>query len=85
MHEVPVEEVVEVLVGGDPRHHLVAGRVVEQLAGVAVGDAGRQLLERDVDEAVRPTLGGSGTTPAAHLVHAGPLERDGSSDRVTVR
>ena len=50
--EVAVEEVVAVLVGGHALHDLVAGLVVEQLAGVVVGDAGGQLLERDVDDAV---------------------------------
>ena len=50
--EVAVEEVVQVLVGGDAHHHVVAGAVAEQPPGVAVGDAGRQLLQRHVDEAV---------------------------------
>ena len=43
--EVAVEEVVEVLVDGDAAHHLVPAPVVEPRAGVAVGDARRQLLQ----------------------------------------
>jgi hypothetical protein len=49
---IAVEEVVPVLVGRHPLHDLVADRVVEQLAGVVVGDPRGQLLEADVDEPV---------------------------------
>ncbi len=42
--EVAVEQLVQVLVGADPLHHLVADRVAEQGTGVAVRDPGRQLL-----------------------------------------
>ncbi|MEJ7695807.1 MAG: hypothetical protein WKF78_04085 [Candidatus Limnocylindrales bacterium] len=44
--DVPVEDHVQVLVGGDPDHDLVRDRVVRVAAGVAVGDPGRELLER---------------------------------------
>src|SRR5438552_3543023 len=73
-HEVAIEEIVEVLVGRDPRHHLVAGLVVEEVPGVAVRDTRRQLLQRDVRERVD---GGIGLRhlPAAHLVHPRAFER----------
>ncbi len=43
-HEIAIEEIVEVLVSRDARHHLVAGFVLEQVSGVAVRDARGQLL-----------------------------------------
>ena len=57
--EIAVEEVVEVLVGGDARHDGPTGRIVEQEARVAVRDPGRELLQCRVDEGVghRPELG----------------------------
>ena len=73
--EIAVEEVVVVLVGGDPRHHGVADRVADQLAGVAVGDPRGQLLEREVDEPVGRRLGVRGD-PARNLGHAPALEVD---------
>ena len=83
--EVTVEEVVTVLVGGDPLHDLVAGGVVEQLAGVVVGDAGGELLQRDVDEAVGRGLSGSGTSPHSTWCMRARSSATGSSARVTVR
>ena len=50
--EIAVVEVVEVLVGGDPAHDRLAGRVVEQLSGVPMRDTCRELLQRDVHDAV---------------------------------
>jgi hypothetical protein len=66
---------VEVLVVGDTGHHRIAGRVLHELAGVAVGHPGGELLQGDVHEA----CGGArrmGHLAAAHLAHAGPLELD---------
>ena len=48
--DVAVEDHVQVLVGRDPDHDPVRDRVVRVAPGVAVGDARRQLLERDVGE-----------------------------------
>ena len=50
--EVPVEEVVEVLVGRHPLHHRVALGVGQGLARVVMGDPGGQLLESQVGEGV---------------------------------
>ena len=74
--EVAVEEVVTVLVARDPLHHFVRGRVAADLAGVVMGDARRELLERDVDHAV---FDGRrvGDLPALDLGHACPFQRDG--------
>ena len=57
--KVAVEQEVEVFIGGDPLHDLVAGGVVESLGCVEVSDPGRQLLERHVDHGAcrRPRLG----------------------------
>ena len=68
---------MEVLVGRHPGHDLVALGVVlgQPLARVAVGDAGGQLLEGDVDEALEGV--GDGLVEAvAHLLHPGPLQGD---------
>ena len=71
--EVAVEEVVEVLVGRDAAHDRGAHRVIEQLPGVAVRDAGGELLERDVDDAVGDARR-VGHDPERHLQHPGALE-----------
>ena len=83
--EVAVEEVVEVLVGRHPLHDLVADRVVEQLAGVAVGDAGGQLLERDVDEAVGGGVGLGHLRRMPTWAMRARSSATGSIGRVTVR
>src|SRR3546814_11262030 len=59
-----------------PLFRSVAGLVVEELAGVVVGDAGRQLLQGDVGE---PVVGGLGLghLTALDLGHAGPLQVHG--------
>ena len=64
--------------------HLVAGGVVEELAGVAVGDAGGQLLQGDVDEAVvrRLRLGHLAAVTWAMRARSSAI---GSIARVTVR
>ena len=72
-HEVAVEEVVQVLVGGDAAHDRRALRVVEQLARVAVRDAGGELLQRDVDDAVGDAVGVR-HEPHRHLTHPRALE-----------
>ena len=46
----------------------------EELAGVAVRDAGGELLQRDVDDAVGDARRDSGTMPDRHLTHARTLE-----------
>ena len=75
-HDVAVEQVVEVLVGRHPGHHLVADGVAEQLAGVAVGQPGGQLLQRHVDQ--RVGRGGRlGHDGARHLGHPAPLQLHG--------
>jgi DNA-binding Lrp family transcriptional regulator len=72
--QVAVEEVVEVLVGGDALHDVVA-RCVQAPPGVAMRHPGRQFLPGDVHEAV-----GDGRRlrhdTAGDLHHAGPLEHD---------
>ena len=83
--EVAVEEVVAVLVARDPLHDLVAGAVVEQLAGVVVGDAGGELLQGDVDEAVDAADAGSGTCRARPGAMRARSSAIGSIARVTVR
>src|SRR3546814_9758213 len=70
-----------------PLFRSVAGLVVEELAGVVVGDAGRQLLQGDVGE---PVVGGLGLghLTALDLGHAGPLQVhgiDGPGDGEVVR
>ena len=52
LHEVAVEDHVEVLVGRDPGEQPLGHRVVGVLAGVAVADPGRELLEGDVGQRV---------------------------------
>ena len=82
--EVAVEEVVQVLVGGDAHHHVVAGAVTEQPPGVAVGDAGGQLLQGDVDDAVDGSAG-SGTSPVETWHMRLRSRATGSTARVTIR
>ena len=82
-HEVAIEEIVEVLVGCDARHHLVAGFVLEQVPGVAMRDARRQLLQRYVRERVDRGCG-LRHLAATHLVHPRVLERH-QIDRVRDR
>ena len=73
--QVAVEEHVQVLVQRDPGQQLVGDRVPGDLAGVAVRDAGRQLLERRRRPATaagrrgwptrsRPPCASSGPAPA---------------------
>ena len=52
VEDVAVEDHVQVLVGGDPDHDPVGDRVVRVAARVAVRDPRRELLERDVGQAV---------------------------------
>ena len=75
VHEVPVEDHVQVLVGGDAGQQLVGDRVAGGPAGVAVRDAGRQLLEGDVGERLERALV-PGVVAGGHVVHPGALERD---------
>ena len=72
-HQVPVEQVVEVLVGSDAGHDLVAHRIADELAGVAVRHPGGQFLERHVDERV-DRRGGLGHDRPRHLRHPAPLQ-----------
>ena len=95
--EVAVEEVMVVLVDGDATKHLVAGGIVEVVAeldpGVAVRDAGGQLLERDVDEPFGRRRGLRNLTPADlghprsfeldRVEHAGHGDVVADHDRVT--
>ena len=83
--EVAVEEVVQVLVGRHPGHEVVADRIAEQLAGVAMGDAGGQLLQGQVDEAGLRAATGAGTW-AVDTWHIRPRSSAiGSMARVTIR
>ena len=75
VHQVPVEDHVQVLVGGDPGQQLVRDRVAGGPAGVAVRDAGRQLLEGDVGDRLERGLV-AGVVAGGHVVHPGPLELD---------
>ncbi|GAA1037023.1 hypothetical protein GCM10009557_49370 [Virgisporangium ochraceum] len=62
-----------VLVGGHAGQQLVADRVAADVAGVAVGDPGRQLLEADVADAAEHALVVGGEA-AFHVGHAGALQ-----------
>ena len=84
-HQVAVEEVVEVLVGGDACHHLVSGGVVQGLARVAVRDPRRQFLQGDVGQAVRCARAGSGPRRSVTWAMRSRSSATGSTDRVTVR
>ena len=53
LEHVAVEHHVQVLVGGDADHDPVRDRIVGVAARVAMRDPGRELLERDVGEAVQ--------------------------------
>ncbi len=64
---------MEVLVLGDPREQLLRDRLVGELAGVAVGDAGGELLEGDVRAHVEQRLV-AGVEARLHRLHPGPLE-----------
>ena len=75
VHQVPVEDHVQVLVGGDAGEQLVGDRVAGGLAGVPVRDAGRQLLEGDVGDRLERRLV-AGVVAGGHVVHPGPLELD---------
>ena len=55
--DAPVEDHVQVLVGGHPLEQLVGDRLVARLAGVAVRHPGGELLERHVDERIQHRLG----------------------------
>jgi hypothetical protein len=55
--QVAIEDHVQVLVGRDPGHQLVGDRLAAGLAGVAVRDPGRQLLEGDIKDRVEDALG----------------------------
>jgi len=79
--DVAVEDHVQVLVGGDARQQLIGDRIVAGLAGVAVRDAGRELLERHVHHRVEQALGEqvallvlAGREATGDLLHAGDLE-----------
>ncbi len=74
--QVSVEQEVEVLVGRHPRHHVVSRGVADDLAGVAMGDARRELLQGEVDEAGLRTTGPRRLAPG-DLGHPGPLEAYG--------
>ncbi len=78
---VPVENHVQVLVGGDALQHPVCDRVVAHLAGIAVADAGGKFLERDVSDRQQEVglvsrffLGG-GSESLGHVLHPSPLQR----------
>ena len=77
---------MQVLVGRDATHDRLAHRIVEQLAGVAVRDARRELLERDVDDAVGEARR-IGHDAGGDLQHPRPLELaeiDGARHREVV-
>ena len=80
LRELAVEDVVEVLVDGDPRRELLDQRILRVRAGVAVRDPGRELLQARVHQAVervreRPAV--VRVVAAAHGLHPAALERDG--------
>ena len=81
--DVPVEDHVQVLVGRHPLQQLVGDRLVARLAGVAVRNAGGQLLERHVDDGIEQALGEQvallvlpRAEAACHLLEAECLQRD---------
>ena len=81
--QAPVVQVVQVLVGCDPLHDLVAGPVGQHLGRVQVGDAGGQFLEGDVDE--RAHGAGRGGTLPVDTWHIRPRSSSmGSTMRVIV-
>ena len=79
---------MQVLVGRNPLQQLVGDRLVARLAGVAVRDAGGQLLERHVDDGVEQALGEqvallvlAGAEATGHLLDAELLQLDGIDRR----
>ena len=74
--DVPVERVVQVLVERDADEQPLGHRVARDRARVAVGDAGGELLQGHVDEAVERAGDAARVVAARHVVHALALERD---------
>ncbi len=74
--QVPVEDHVQVLVGGDAGQHPVADRVAGVVAGVAVRDPGRQLLEGDVRDRVQHAVRVVGLEARRHVRHPEVLQLD---------
>ena len=85
---IPVEDHVQVLVGRNPLQQLVGDGLVARLTGVAMRDAGRQLLERHIDDRVEQALGEqicvalqllvlAGGEATSNLLQAQLLELDG--------
>ena len=89
--DVAIEDHVQVLIGRDAGQQLVGDRLVASLTGVAVRDAGGQLLEGHVDDRVEQALGEevallilAGAESARHLLDAQLLELervDGAGDQ----
>ena len=73
--DVAVEDHVQVLVRGDPDHDLVRDRVVRVAPGVAMGDARREFLERDVRQPVQ-RVRGVVVVALLELGHPAALEHD---------
>ncbi len=74
LQQVAVEHHVQVLVGRDARQHAVADRVARLMTGVAVRDAGRELLEGDVRDRVQHRVSVVRLEALAHVLHAEGLE-----------
>jgi hypothetical protein len=75
---------VQVLVGGDAGEQPVADGVVAVAAGVAVGDPGGELLERDVGHHLEDVLVVA-VVAVLHLRHAVALELHRVTPRVVSR
>ena len=69
LQQVAVEDHVEVLVGRDARQHAVADGVTGVVAGVAVRDAGGELLEGDVRDRVEHRVPVVRLEALAHVGH----------------
>ncbi len=76
LQQVAVEDHVQVLVVRDLRQQLLAERVTGEVAGVAVRDAGGELLEGHVRDRLQHALRVVGLEALRHVDHAGPLQLD---------
>jgi hypothetical protein len=80
LRELAVEDVVEVLVDGDPRRELLDQRILRERTRVAMRDPGRELLQARVHEPVERVGERAAVVrvvPPAHRLHPPALERDG--------
>src|SRR5674476_1218937 len=77
VHQVAVEDHVQVLVGRDAAEQALAHRVVGELASIAVGDAGGQLLQRDISEGAHEFPGVRCLISRGPKLHPETFQRNG--------